>query len=286
MVSGYIIARISLHESVLQFCVKRFFRIFPLLFAVVTVAFLSKEVSRTSNVGLQDLVSNSLLLNYFQTPQIVLVGVAWSLVVEVLFYALTILAYPLNKSLFSGLWFPLFLLSISVVMIFSSRMLGSSYFLLSVNFTYIPILTFGVLFAMLEKGRVSNIQAAVIAAICWFVFLYGTNNFYPNFLQLNSSYPISVAFGVAFFATIWILRSRVKGHRWIAVIALTSYSIYLLHELVGLKVIELLNHKLGFPYTVSLVFGLVSTASAVFVTFNLIEKPGQRIGAYLSNRFR
>jgi peptidoglycan/LPS O-acetylase OafA/YrhL len=65
-------------------------------------------------------------------------------------------------------------------------------------------------------------------------------------------------------------------------VALTSYSIYLFHGIVGLQLIEYLDSSLG--YTLSLVIGLAATAVAVGASYFLIERPSQSLARRLTTR--
>jgi peptidoglycan/LPS O-acetylase OafA/YrhL len=65
-------------------------------------------------------------------------------------------------------------------------------------------------------------------------------------------------------------------------VALTSYSIYLFHGVVGLQLIEYFDRSLG--YTLSLAIGLLATAVAVGASYFMIERPSQRLARRLTTR--
>lgn len=103
-VSGYVVTHASAAESVGQFGLKRVFRLVPALWVSVLVVFLVRAVARASGLGaptgtgghsVWSYVRGGLLLDQVDGP--VINGVTWTLVIEVLFYALTAAFMPFTR---------------------------------------------------------------------------------------------------------------------------------------------------------------------------------------------
>lgn len=286
LVSGYIITRVAQRENAVEFSLKRLLRIYPpLIVAVALSVVIDASISgwTAESPTLLHIVTNMTLINYVLVPQIVLVGVAWSLVVEVVFYALTLATRRLLVSPAVALQ-PLVLLAVASVMIITAGDFGDSWFLFAVSFLYIPLLVLGSLFALGEKRLIAPFPLVVLGSSAWATFLLGTERFYPAFLHPDGSYPISAIAGLLLFSSGYLLRSRIPRIRVISAIAQTSYSIYLLHGIVGLTIIRFVAP--GWGYVPALVIGLAVTAAASAGSYLLIERPSQRTGAALTQRMR
>jgi len=114
------------------------------------------------------------------------------------------------------------------------------------------------------------------------VFLWGTSRIYPKFLAATDSYPVSIAAAVLLFTVMWLLRDRVRTWRPIKLLALSSYSIYLFHGIVGLPVLAHFYTSIG--YTLALILALAATAGATVGSYLLVEKPCQRLARRLTRR--
>lgn len=191
LVSGYIITRVARRESALEFSVKRLLRIYPPVFVAVALAVLV-------NAGVQgdrftwpsglELVTNVTLINYVIVPQVILVGVAWSLVVEVIFYGLTVLTRRLLTSRAIALQ-PLLLLSATGLTITTAGSFGDSWFLVAVSFSYIPLLVLGALFALGEDRLIAPLPLLGLAGAAWLTFLVGTQRYYPELPEPDRLLP-------------------------------------------------------------------------------------------------
>lgn len=285
LVSGYIITHVARRETALEFSLKRLLRIYPpLIFAVVIVVVSTMVLPGQRPVPSPiEIVTNMTLVNYLIVPQVVLIGVAWTLVVEVIFYGLTLATRSLLNSRAIALQ-PFFLLSATGAMIVTAGSLGDSWFLLAVSFLYIPILVIGSLFTLAEYRLISLAPALILGVTAWTLFLIGTARFYPQFLAPNDSYPVSLAVAVAIFAGVHAFRTRVAAGRFLSLIALTSYSLYLLHGIIGIKIIRAAAPVIG--YTAALALALLATGLATAVSYVAVERPSQRGAARLIRSYR
>ena len=278
LISGYIITNVATRETAFQFGIRRFLRIFPpLAVAVLLVVALGRlglsSYSSGAHATFGDVLANLTLTNYF-------IGVAWTLVIEVTFYLETFLLHGVlgRRSLLP--YFPLCVIAISTVFVATARMWSPGYFLFCVSSLYIPILALGSAFYLFEFGVIGGRVFVSYLALGWLCFLYGTHTFDPQFLNANASYPISAALALIGFTGLWLARDRFPALRAVTAIALTSYSIYLFHAVIGVPLLMHLNRKLGyFPSLLLTVFG---TAIVVAASYFVIEKPSHRVAAWLS----
>ncbi len=89
LVSGFIISYVADQETRAEFATKRIFRIFPMLFCGVAIAFVLSRLIPGELFSFRDLVLSASLLDHLSTTQ-KLLTVTWSLIPEVGFYALMI----------------------------------------------------------------------------------------------------------------------------------------------------------------------------------------------------
>jgi exopolysaccharide production protein ExoZ len=287
LISGYIITRVSTNETASQFAIRRVLRIFPPLIAAVALVIAFGKMGLApfalgAGATWIDALTNVTLVNYLLTSQVILVGVGWTLVIEVIFYGESLLLNPLIHRRRLIRYFPLCVTALSLIFILSSRHWTADYFLFTVSSMYVPILAIGSSFFLIEKRIINTWMFLGILVAGFAVFLYGTHNFYPQFMGAANSYPISVFLAILVFASAWLARGVIPTFRVVRAVALSSYSIYLFHSVVGLQLVEYFDGSLG--YTLSLVIGLSATAAAVGVSYFMIERPSQSLARRLTTR--
>lgn len=142
LISGFVIAHVSLKESPSEFLLKRFFRIFPPLTIAIAVAIVLNvdNLIESNPLTLENFFLNISLLNYWNIPQAIYLGVAWSLVVEVVFYFIVFFIMMSRLSItVSTLFFTLF----SFIVTYFRADFGDEFFLFYATSSYIPYLAFG-----------------------------------------------------------------------------------------------------------------------------------------------
>ena len=287
LISGYIITRVSTNETASKFAIRRVFRIFPPLVAAVALVIAGGKMGLSlyavaAGATWKEALTNVTLVNYFMTPQVIFVGVGWTLVIEVIFYSESLLLNPLIHRRRLIRYFPLCVTALSLTFILSSRDWTNGYFLFTVSSLYVPILAIGSSFFLLEKRIINPWMFLGFLVVGCAVFLYGTHIYYPQFMSATNSYPISAFLAIVMFAGAWLARGVIPTFRVVRAVALTSYSIYLFHGIVGLQLIEYFDSSLG--YTLSLVIGLTATVAAVGVSYFMIERPSQSLARRLTTR--
>ncbi|MDQ0573021.1 exopolysaccharide production protein ExoZ [Variovorax paradoxus] len=273
LVSGYVITHVAQRETVRQFTIRRLLRIYPPLALAILLAMLLAPGSGESVVGdWSKVLWGMTLLNYLIVPQNVVLGVGWTLVIEMLFYSLVAL---------QTLWFrsrprmSVFLnLAVCAATIACCRKLGDSFFLLAASIAFIPYLVLGQIFYLRSRGIVGNrfLMTAVVTAFA--VAQYGIREIHTDFLPLNNSYLLSfvVAMGVFVIAMLVNLRPS----RAILFSAQISYSLYLVHGPVGFAALGL-SMRWGAPYSIALCLAIAAVFGVAYALHRLVERPSRRL---------
>ncbi len=114
------------------------------------------------------------------------------------------------------------------------------------------------------------------------MFLWGLRTIQPNFLPATNSYLVSVAYALLLFVV--LLRARLPERRFVRLLSDTSYSMYLLHGIVGwLVLVALVNRA---PLAVAILLATLASLAASLVTHRLVELPTQRLARRLTRRRR
>ncbi|MPZ81364.1 MAG: acyltransferase family protein [Actinophytocola sp.] len=286
LVSGFIITQVGTSESHREFSIKRLFRIYPLLIATVGLtAILSiwnLEVLRTGQhfeITLQSVLTNFALANYFMVPQVILLGVAWTLVIEVIFYSMVL---SLLAVLRRWTWLAILIeLGLVLAALLLAREFGPSFFLLSVNMSYLPVVLLGQVTWAVWSGRVPLWLGTVFGFASWTLYVLGDIR---NMGRLDDAYSSTCALGFGLFIVLLLAEPHLRPTRPISFLADRSYSLYLMHGPIAFPVMEGLRGVV--PVWLAVVAGLALTVAAAEVTFRYVEQPGQRIGRRLTKRFR
>lgn len=290
IISGFVIAlTLNSTRTISDFAVKRFARLFPAMlicagftFAVVKLL----AVEPFSEVGLVDFLPSLT----FISPQVFnkllglesdwISGVYWSLFIEVKFYFYAAIIYFLSPKRFltNFFWFSFGLCAVYWVSVTSGHGVVAN--LLDILFfpKYVFLFVAGMTFqsAHRSEGKPTNVVVAIgVFSLIYSVFVYSPLN------PVQSSNILAMAMIVVFYAlfVLFVIDARVLvllKFRLLAKIGAASYSLYLLHESVGVSVIRRLNEDVlssGVWPFVAIV--MVVILSIVFYEF--IETPARRI---------
>lgn len=286
LVSGFIITQVGTQESHREFLVKRLFRVYPLLIVTVSLtAILSiwhLQVLRTGqhfSITLESVLTNFALANYFMVPQIILVGVAWTLVIEVIFYTIVL---SLLAVLRRWAWLAILIeMGMVLAALLLAREFGPSFFLLAVNMSYLPVVLLGQVTWAVWSRRVPLWAGTLLGLGCWTLYVLGDIR---NMGRLDDAYNSTAALGFGLFIVLLLAESKLRPMKPISFFADRSYSLYLLHGPIAFPIFEALYGKV--PLILEIILGLAVTVGAAELTFRFVEQPGQRIGRKLSKRFR
>jgi peptidoglycan/LPS O-acetylase OafA/YrhL len=158
---------------------------------------------------------------------------------------------------------------------------GTTYFLFAVNVSYLPALLLGQVVWAVWSRRIPMWVGVVFGALAWFEYVWAGA---PGMGRNDTAYDHNVALGLAVFVVALLAESKLRPTRWIAWVADRSYSLYLLHGLLGYAVMNLLYPSTGF--LVALLAGVVVTGLGVDVAYRWVERPSMRLARRLSRRWR
>jgi peptidoglycan/LPS O-acetylase OafA/YrhL len=281
LVSGYIITHVASAENRWEFLVKRLCRIYPPFIVSVLVYLLcAKWINMPLDaLDLKNLLLNFSLLNYVQSPQVIFHNAAWSLVIEIQFYLMTLLLltslkrWPIAHVLLQSL-----LLALAM---HYNRQFGANFFLFCASAAYLPYLIAGQLFYYHQRQRIKTCAYLALLGLQFSLLLWGLRSIHTPFLALNNSYLTNFVFSFALFSVLGMANlPSLRG--FLKRIADMSYSIYLLHGSIGIALLNILCQR--YAYLPSLLAALGCTLLLAYLSFRFIEKPSQRFARYLLAR--
>lgn len=285
LISGFTVSLAASSESAAQYAARRAVRIYPALAVAVFGAWALAHVrnhyavvdTATGRVpepsGVMAAVWNSTLINYVMVPQPIVLYVAWSLAVQVLFYALVLVLKPLLR--FSGAisWGVLAIVFAAIV---TARDYGDHYFLLVISLSYLPILVAGQALWLRWWHRIGTGQFALLTLTSWVIWTRGCEVLQPSFLPATYSYGVSLVIAYGVFLVALMRNAALRDTAVVTFLAKRSYSVYLLHGPLGLLVLDALNGRI--PYTLALAVALTAVLLMAELTYRYVELPSRAWG--------
>ena len=278
LISGFVIAHAARREPLHVFAVRRVLRIFPPLAAAVVVAAVLHHLVGTEQPWQNYLVGVT-LAGYLAVPQIIVLDVAWTLVIEVIFYVLIGVLSPLLKSrlpalaLVAGTALPL------LVIVFA-RDFGGSFFLFAASTAYVPLLLIGSALYLRRTGCIGLAATAVLMAANYAVFVLGLRSIHTVFLPIENSYLVSAAYALGLF----MLALDRPAPRALKFVGDISYSLYLLHGTLGFFVVYRL-----LPYGAGMAAPIVASVVCIVASYAFyrgVERPAMALGKRLASSRR
>lgn len=274
LITGVVVTHVSFKESSGQFLARRAVRLLPALWVVVPLAWVLILVgwqleAQRPTVG--DLVLGMLLLDNAVPDTVKVLGVTWTLTVQVTFYLFTAVTLPL---LHHRPWLPAAIGAslVSVLISFANApALGPSYQLRMIA-TFLPVIFLGQLVMLVRMGRLTPIVGIALGGLHFWLIVRSA-------ITWTDTGRISLAARtVALLLLVLILLTRANGpigrSRAVSVVANRTYAIYLLHLPVLFAVFHLLADRMGF--NTALVIGLIVLAGGVELLYRFVEQPINR----------
>ncbi|HJQ46023.1 MAG TPA: acyltransferase [Amycolatopsis sp.] len=286
LVSGFVVTPIALRQGYGRFAANRFIRVYaPTLFVVLlTALMLVTHLHPPSTGQSQELtpwtvLTNTLLVNYLIYPQVVLVPVAWTMIVEIIFYLLLMAVLPVLRR---WVWLAIALeLTFIFVVLMSRSQLGPSYSLFAVNVSYLPVMMIGQIIWATTSKKIPLWTGGVFGAVAWSLYVLAD---VINVGRVDSSYNLAMAFAVLCFLVGWFAEPKLKQRPAWTALSERSYSIYLLHMLVTFVLLQLLRPAVPLP--IALIIVIVAVFGVVEVSYRFVERPSHALARKLSYRQR
>ncbi|MFN8348217.1 MAG: acyltransferase [Spirosomataceae bacterium] len=279
IISGFVIfLTLNKTTSALDFVMARFSRLYPVYWTAVTLTAVFMVVG--SWLGYSQLSWGEYLANmtmfqhYFNVRD--LDGSYWTLIVEMLFYGLMLLAF-VSKQLDRLEWYGLGLV-IGQLLVHSWLRVSAPSVYNTVQ-TIFPLINHfqlfwaGILFyKMYTQGYDKWRVAGVVSAYAVTLFLYDKTGRSSLFLSF-SEYVVT---GIVYFTLFFLFISRRLewiNNRVTVYLGTISYSLYVIHHYFMVGVITILRDKFGWSFIAAGVIALTSAFILATLITYFIEKP-------------
>jgi peptidoglycan/LPS O-acetylase OafA/YrhL len=284
LVSGFIISHVVDKESRTEFAIKRAFRILPMLFGGVTIAFIvSKLVLAIGlpgpNFSVADVLLSASLLDHVIGVYPQVSSVTWTLVAEIGFYALIVVFYETlaRRPMLASYAIISTMLAMQIVLClaFGDRV-PAVFFLKQALFIMVSRAAY-----LVWSGRASLLAGACLAAaaVAALFASYLLTPYGRSLLFVRDSVAYSWVAAMVIFGAAMALRLR-RTPSVVRFLGDISYSTYLLHLSVGGFVMSGLVAKAGMAAGLAIPIAAAAVFALSYVTYLTVEVPFQKLGRY------
>lgn len=297
VISGYVISMASLRETVWQFTVKRVLRIFPVLLLALCVVFVvhsllqmwgRPDVWWSPKQSVWDYARSFFLLDWFFGQGRVL-GVTWTLAIEIGFYIITALVIVIDrKNPARGTWVAIgiwLMVNLIIFGLFPNHQTDIH------HPVFIGVLLGGRILYLRLSEKVSTHDSLLQAGFLAITYFLLHTSAFPNEL-LGNGFSVLAEHCMAFVLFAMVLRWNPAFTRPGPISTLTrplaflgniSYSLYLLHQFVGYIVIDQLVH-IGVNFWVSVIAGVALSIILSWLSYRLVELKIQKLARVIIRR--
>lgn len=278
-ISGYLIPYSLKKESggLKVFWNSRFFRLYPMYWVSIIFAVLCFDKYNAAQI----LANITMFQVFFKQSD--LIGVYWTLVIEMFFYIACSIIFYFNR-LNSSKWIFFSLISLSLL----SCLFAYVRYTKGINLPIavpllLSIMFFGYMLKLKEKGIVTTKNLFISIAILMLSVLFSSYTGYTVKTHLTGEsihYVLSYSAGVLIFFLFYKLNI---GGRLFSFLGEVSYSTYLIHPIVLFYIEKYVN---VFPVWMLVVWFFAITYIASIVFFYLVEKPFIKVGKKVNMLYR
>ncbi|APU12162.1 MULTISPECIES: acyltransferase family protein [Actinoalloteichus] len=277
LISGIVITRVADRESPTRFLARRLVRILPAMWLVTIAMYFLVQAELVSpegdsTGGPADILTNLTLTTYFQQPSVVLLGVTWTLVVQLLFYTYIACTIPLLRR---WAWLPPLLGAalISVAQSWAAAHEGIIAFRIGMFTSYLPVLFIGQLIALAYSRRIP-LPAAVGLGLAHFG-LFLSADLLQDYITTGVAHTRTLLLLVLVVMLVMNSSGRLATAPMISALSKRSYSVYLVHTACIYPIMGLMTPRFGPGLAI-----LVSMTAVVVATELLhrcVEMPPVRL---------
>lgn len=283
LVSGFVVTHRATKEKAWEFALKRALRVYPVLIVVVGFVCLPGIRERVLGGALVDhldlgtIIANITTANYLLIPEVVLVGVAWTLSIELMFYLLVLLVMPLLKR---WVWAALSVeIAFCWAVIAFARDFGPNFFLAATQLALVPVLLLGQICWAVWNGKIPLWAAGLFGLANWLVFSWvGVR----DMGRPDDGYGNTTMLALLIFILLLLAEPRLKPNKVVSFLADRSYSIYLWHGVIAFPLMSVL--LVYVPGIVGTLVAVLATMLTVELSFRYIERPAQKLARRLTRR--
>ena len=240
-ISGFLIAHVASTSSINTFLIKRLFRIYPLYIFILLLSLLTENLN--PKLFLRYFLESLLFLNYWQTPQHIHIGTAWTLAIEVLFYLLIIATMRMRKH-------PVLMVSVQacivMVILINARTFGAAFFLFASSVAYIPYLIVGeYIYLIQSRSILPGMGGYTIPVVLYSILIYSIYTIHTIFLPTSNSYVINAIYSLVIFLALSYYSDFFRHNKFVFFLSTLSYSLYLAHAYIGDRLFMIFLPYLG-----------------------------------------
>jgi peptidoglycan/LPS O-acetylase OafA/YrhL len=274
IISGFVIfMTLERCGNVVEFWIRRAARLYPAYVAAMVITFV--VVNLIGPVDFSTTGRDFAIGLTFLTPHIpnakYIDPAYWSLVVELKFYLFIGLIAAIGRRRFTTAWV-VFLGTSTLLWVLGTYLHIHALRSIAINILvteYLPYFTCGMAFYQFHRGR--NMSGWVLALSALAVYVIAPRDDSSVSVNLLTVAMVLMFVGFLFEKLEWL------AIRPLLFIGDISYSLYLLHQYIGVSLIAIFRHRWGFP---DLLATGASASICIVLAYYLcrwVEKPGQKL---------
>ena len=272
IISGFVIfMTLERCTHLFEFWVRRLGRLYPayVVATLITFAIVNLLGPSAFQSSFSDVAIGLAFMTTFVPDARFIEPAYWSLIVEMQFYFWIGLLYALSRGRFIFVWCTFVLLGLALWVAGSAETLHalrtvSRYVLLA---PYLPHFTAGMLFYRLHSGRTTGTRAlAAVAALGYLLTMHD---------QSAAFHAVNAAM-IAMFALFLGGRLEWLALRPLLFVGSISYSLYLLHQYLGVMLIGWLTAVTGLPDLAAAAGAAGACVALAFALTTWVEQPAKR----------
>jgi peptidoglycan/LPS O-acetylase OafA/YrhL len=213
-------------------------------------------------------------------------GIVWTLVIELVFYALCLMAY---RSLGRRWWVVAIVAAGCAVAQFGLQLVPAGTFAAGVIFIlllacpFIPVMLIGTVVAARTRGDMTTREAAIL--IPALAVLNDVLLWLSPVQVATLSYRLTYALGIIAFVLIAAFAKGWRGNRVLDFGASISYPIYVVHPVLGYALLWVLTNA-GVWWWVAIPITIAAAVLAAWLLHIAVENPTHRIGQRWARHLR